>query len=103
MLDNSNDASVSITSVETFINLQFIDVNFTLNRHSRHNGEILRITNSNQKCIRRNVSLQFLHCNFDGNIAFGSVVTLKVMRNVNDPGNGALFNLTDCIFMVVAA
>ena len=98
MLNNGNDASVSITSVETFINLQFIDVNFTLNHHSRHNGEILHITNSNQKCIRRNVSLQFLRCNFDDNTAFGSVVTLKIMRNVNDPGNGALFNLTDCIF-----
>lgn len=100
ILDNSNasDASVSILGVETFIKVKFIDVNFTLNRHSKHNGKILRITNSNQKCMGRNVSFQFLHCNFDDNTAFASVVALKIKRNVNDPGNGALFNLTDCIF-----
>ena len=98
MLDNGNDASVSITGVGTFINLQFIDVNFTLNRNSRPSGEILHISNSNQKCMGRNVSFQFSSCNFDDNTAFGSVVTLKIMRNMIDPVNGALLNLTDCIF-----
>ena len=100
ILDNSNtsDATVSITSTETFIYIQFTDVNFALNRHSRHNGEILLITNSNQNCMGRNVSVQFLSCSFDDNTASGNVVALKSMRNVNDPGNGALFNLSKCHF-----
>ena len=95
---DDSDASVSIASVETFIYIQFTDVNFILNRHSSHNGEVLLITNSNLKCMGRNISIQFVGCKFDDNTALGDVVALKIMRNVNDPSNNALFNITNCTF-----
>ena len=44
---NASNASVSIQGIGTSINIQFTNVNFTLNHHSMRNGRILLITNSN--------------------------------------------------------
>ena len=99
ILGNSiaSNPSVFITSTETFIHIQFTDVNFTSNYYSREMGEILLISSTIQQCVRVNQSLQFLRCTFDNN-TFGNVVTLKIIKNVYDPGNGVLVSLSDCNF-----
>ena len=99
MLENSNTSnpSVSITGTETFFQIQFTDVNFTSNYYSSEMGEMLLITSTIQQCMQLNYSLQFLRCTFDNN-TFGNVVTLKIIKNVYDPGNGVLANVSDCNF-----
>ena len=74
---NASNASVSIQGIETSINIQFTNVNFTLNHHSIRDGRILLITNSNLRCTDSNIKaficILFLDCYFNGNTAFDNI------------------------------
>ena len=94
---NASDAIVSIIIVETSISVMLINVNFTSNHHSRHNGEVLHITNPVEKCTFNNAYIQLLSCTFGDNTAF-DIVALKISRNVNDNDNGVLTSLISCNF-----
>ena len=99
--DNGSNVYVSIQGIETSINVQFTDVNFTLNHHLAHNGKILLISNSNLKCTYSTAFIQFLNCTFNNNTAFDNVVDFQVTINEYDPDNNAmvaLFALFACDF-----
>ena len=95
---NASNASVSIQGIETSINIQFTNVNFTLNHHSKRDGRILLITNSNLRCTDSTAYILFLDCSFNGNTAFDNIVDFQIIRNTNDPGNYAKISLLVCGF-----
>ena len=95
----AGNATVSIKSVRTSINLSFTNVSFTLNRHSRHSGEVLRITNFNEECSPNNFAfINLSSCTFDDNIAYDHIVALKIIRSENDQYSDVRIHLSGCNF-----
>ena len=78
-------AIVSIITVNSFhVNTKFTNVNFTSNKYSRCNGEVLLIENSGDCDSFPLLYTNLTDCTFYNNSAFDHVVFLNIIENSNN-------------------